>query len=126
LKRLNASIRNSMLRDSPRLKRRERRASTLTIFGWRKALRPSGRKKLLPPEPVTLALSAAASGRPLMPAENVLPDCAVKMGAMVQPPKMARPTLDSSRPKPFGFQTALATKRCGTSKFDTPPSSSRL
>src|SRR5687767_6727582 len=115
-----------MLRDSPRLKRRERRVSRLTIFGWRKLLRPSGRKKLLPPEPVMLALRAAATGRPLTPAEYGLPDCAVKMGAMVQPPKIARPTAELSRPKPFGFQTALATKRCGVSEFDGPLSSSRL
>src|SRR5687767_5251866 len=71
-----------------------------------------------------LAFRAAATGRPETTAEYGRPDCAVNIGAIVQPPKIARtPALSDLT---SGDQTALATNRCGILKSVTPRSRSRL
>src|SRR5688500_1476350 len=85
------------------LKRRDRRMSRYQILGCLKKLRRTSARRVSPPEPLTPPPGVVFEANPkavgLMVPESAgvkrWPEKALKMGAMVQPLKMARPTSQS-------------------------------
>src|SRR5947207_2070146 len=84
------------------LKRRERRASKYQIFGCLKKLRGTSAKRVAPPEPLTPPPGVVFEAKPkavgLMVPETFplkrCPEKALRIGANVQPLKIARPDED--------------------------------
>src|SRR5205085_2165679 len=71
-----------------------------------------------PPEPLTPPAGVPPAEAEISPVKG-RPEKTCTTGAIVQPPKMARPTRESPRLHILsGFSTALATNLCRTSKFD--------
>src|SRR5436305_768424 len=87
------------------LKRRETRMSRYQIEGCLKKLRGTPEKRVAPPEPLTPPPGVVFDAKPnavglmvpVMLPENLWPENALKMGANVQPLKIARPTWLSFR-----------------------------
>src|SRR5829696_2982655 len=115
LKRLKASASSSKRTSSLIWKRREMRMSRYQMFGCLKKLRRRPPKRFAPPAPLTppagveqVPVPTPLQAEPVKPNEAGeiapetlpvarAPEKALKMGANVQPLKMARPTLLSFR-----------------------------
>src|SRR5215213_4983581 len=105
LKRLKPSASTSNRIPSLIRKRREMRMSRYQMFGCLRVLRSKSAKRDAPPEPLTPPPGVLADENPnrfgVIEPERLAvaraPDMALKIGANVQPLKMARPTALSFR-----------------------------